>query len=169
MVFKLAIVGSTSDKFDEHSKQVAQNLIKTIINKCVTAHSNVIVVSGASPKGGIDVWAETIAKENNLQTEIHAPQVNCWDNVGNKIGYKSRNMRIAQACDEIHVIVPEKHPSNYVGSKHVYCYHCERHGHTSNHIKSAGCWTAWEAHDIGKNAYIHVIKDRAASAVNEVI
>jgi hypothetical protein len=40
--------------------------------------------------------------------------------------------------------VVAEYPPEYVGMKFDYCYHC----HTSDHIKSGGCWTAHKAEKV---------------------
>jgi len=66
---------------------------------------NVILVSGACPKGGIDIWAEQIADRLGIVKEIYPPTKPTW------YYYKKRNLRISAASDVLFDIEPEYHES----------------------------------------------------------
>lgn len=75
--------------------------------------SQLILVSGGCPKGGVDIYAEIVADTLGIKKEIYEPQVNQWvdwkseaDSEGVVIlkGYKSRNIQIAEACDIFYCI-----------------------------------------------------------------
>ena len=165
-MYKVGIVGHGQNKFNERTKKIAKNTIRNILTKACATHAHVCVVSGHSPVGGIDIWAEEIAAEMNLATDIKAPRQQTWDA---EYGFKQRNLDIARTSDEVHTILVEKLPDGYKGRRFESCYHCDKHGHHAPHVKSGGCWTMWQAQDIGKDVQQHIIKDRAESAVTEVI
>lgn len=51
------------------------------------------VISGACPKGGIDIWAINIAKELGFSTRTFPPRKNEW------YWFKKRNIAMANYCD----------------------------------------------------------------------
>jgi hypothetical protein len=69
-------------------------------------------VSGGCPEGGVDVWAEITALMLNIPMDIKHPEMLQWGDItveGVKyIGYKSRNVMIAEDCDVLYLINPEK-------------------------------------------------------------
>ena len=144
---KIAIVGAEENKWTEEQKRKAKNIIKTtlvkhafketikkldIANTSIELdYSKIILISGHCPKGGVDIWAEEIAKELGIKTEIYEPEVNQWEDLKidwnaknipeNHIckscnpplyhllkGYKSRNIEIARVCDVLYDIEPAK-------------------------------------------------------------
>jgi hypothetical protein len=92
--------------------------------------------------GGVDIWAEEAAEAFRVQTKIYAPEVQKWDGL-DFIGYKQRNLQIAQASNLVLVFVVEKYPPRYKGMRFKGCYHCK--GRISEHVKSGACWTAWKS------------------------
>ena len=146
----IGIVGHGSDKFTERGKSLALLLIKQIFAD--SSFTENILVSGHSPVGGIDIWAEEIANELNITTDIKRPKQNRWDA---EYGYKARNIDIAETSNEVHVIVVDDYPLNYKGMLFNECYHC----HSNKHVKSGGCWTGRYAEKIGKHAIWHIIKN----------
>lgn len=147
---KIAIVGSEGAKFTDIGRESARILIKELIaDPC-------IVVSGHCHLGGIDIWAEDLAKAAGLETLIFPPTENNWE-----YGYKPRNLLIARSCDEIHVISVDKLPDDFKGMTFELCYHCARSKTPRPpHVKSGACWTANQAIKLGKPAYWHVIKNK---------
>lgn len=143
---KVGIVGNGSDKFTETGKNRAKDLIYDILSM----ESSPVVVSGHSPVGGVDIWAEDIAEELGLKTDIKIPEINQWNPRG--YGYKARNLDIAES-DIVHVIVARDYPPNYEGMRFDLCYHCK----TKDHVKSGGCWTGKQALKKGNNAVWHFI------------
>lgn len=140
----IGIVGSEAKKFTPETEHAAKQLIRKLI-----ADPNVTgVTSGHCHLGGIDIWAEEIAKELRLDLYIYPPKNLNWST-----GYKPRNIQIAKTCNELHNITVKHLPPNYQGMKFDSCYHCS----TTAHQKSGGCWTAKYAQKIGKPAYWHVI------------
>jgi hypothetical protein len=139
----IGIIGHGEDKFTLETKAKAITEIKNIFN----SYKNITLVSGHSPVGGIDIWAEEIAKELGLKTIIHTPEVNCWNPVG-KIGYKKRNLNIARDSNIVYIILVKEYPKDYKEQKFLNCYHCN--DNNIKHIKSGACWTGLQAKKLNK-------------------
>jgi len=169
---KIGIIGHAEDKFTEETKQKAVSLIRKILYDAARPVSakvdvgvgqleitkptkEVILVSGRSPLGGIDVWAEEIALALDIETDIKAPKQNRWNA---EYGYRQRNIDIAISSDILHVIVVEEYPPNYNGRRFPMCYHCNK----SDHVKSGACWTAKQALALGKQVVWHIIRTNAS-------
>lgn len=152
----VGIVGSGSDKFTPTTKDMARRLIAGILTAYVSQNYKVVAVSGHSPVGGIDIWAEDIADTMYSQTNgqvgklIFPPKVRSWEK-----GYKLRNLEIANHSNIVHVIVVDKYPESYAGTRFKLCYHCK----TDEHIKSGACWTAKKAIEFGNEAQWHILKN----------
>jgi len=145
---KIGIIGHGQEKFTEKSKQKAITLIIDILQ---SKHLP-IVVSGHSPVGGIDIWAEDVAHDLGLEMDLKIPKQHIWNS---EYGYKQRNLDIAKDSDEVHIILVDKYHSNYNGMRFKTCYHC----HTDNHIKSGACWTGKQAQKLGKKVFWHIINN----------
>lgn len=144
---RIGIVGHGADKFTEESENHAKQIISRIIlQDFKDSKETPVIVSGHSPVGGIDIWAETLAADLGCILDIKTPRQNRWDA---EYGYKARNLDIADSSDVIYVIVVKEYPPNYKGMRFKSCYHC----HKTDHIKSGGCWTAIQAQKLGKPAY----------------
>jgi len=136
----------------------------------------IILISGHCPKGGVDIWAEEIAKELGIQTEIHPAEHKGWkDAVKCQIcgeeyeypinwetfchsgetrhlkGYCSRNIEMAESGDIGYCIVPRSDTS--YSRELWYCRHCGIHGHPTN----GGCWTIKKMKEMGKEVHLVVI------------
>lgn len=70
---------------------------------------------------------------------------------------KERNLLIAQDCDILYNIVVDQYPPTFVGRKFGICYHCAGKPGVIAHVKSGGCWTAYQALRLGKAAHWYVI------------
>lgn len=147
---KVGIVGNGSDKFTAGSRRRAVSEIRYILNNCDHGEG-VTLVSGHSPVGGIDIWAEDAAHEMGYPMDLKIPKQHTWNA---SYGYKQRNLDIARDSDELHVILVDGYPEGYTGVKFKTCYHC----HTGSHIKSGACWTAKQAQTLGKPVFWHIIK-----------
>jgi len=147
---KIGIIGHGTDKFTLDSQRRATGEIWNIFSKYKC--KNLVLVSGHSPVGGIDIWAESVAKEIGLNIDLKIPKQKQWDAA---YGFKQRNLDIAKDSDILHVILVDKYPPNYKGMKFKICYHCK----TSDHVKSGACWTAKEARKLGKEVIYHIIKN----------
>lgn len=133
--FVAGIVGHEAAKFTELGKLRATYKIRDILWDTKMAHSIVRVSSGRCHLGGIDIWAEEVAIDEDCFDEslIFPPKVHSWS-----AGYMPRNIKIARASNEVWSIVVTKLPDDYKGMRHKLCYHCG----TDTHVKSGGCWTA---------------------------
>jgi len=148
-MIKIGIIGHGADKFTEQAKEKA----KLFIYKVLTEHNkDITLISGHSPVGGVDIWAEEIAKKLNIPTDIKNPKQHAWDA---KYGYKQRNLDIAKDSDIVIIILVDKLPISYKGMKFSKCYHCN----TNAHVKSGACWTGKQALKLGKKVNWHIIKN----------
>jgi len=89
------------------------------------------MVSGHSPVGGIDIWAEEEALALGVPLDLKVPTHNSWDPPGG-YGYKARNLDIARDSDVVHVLLADVYPEQYTGRRWDLCYHCK----TNDHVKS---------------------------------
>ena len=159
MYYKIAIVGAEESKFTPRAETRAKQIIADIIAKRLVGHydnekDEPMVVSGHCHLGGVDIWAEDIAKLVGVKTQIFAPKQKNWSH-----GYKPRNIQIAKACNEIHNIVVDVLPPKWDGTAFDVCYHCKRYKFDPFHVKSGGCWTAHFARALRKPAYWHVVSN----------
>ena|SRR6266550_3891525 len=138
---KIGIVGNGTDKFTERGAELAREVILFLLE----SENWDAMVSGHSPVGGIDIWAEEAAIALGIPLDLKIPEVNQWNPPG-RYGYKARNLDIANHSDEVHVIVADVYPQEYRGRRFEVCYH-HRNGEgapfvtPTNHVKSGGCWT----------------------------
>jgi hypothetical protein len=155
--FNIGFVGNGHNKFTALGAVRAKNLIAEILEM----HSSQIdnVISGHSPLGGIDIWAEDYAEHMGYKTIIHNPEIQQW-NPPEGYGYKARNLDIAMNSDLLCVIVANKYPPEYKGKKFDYCYHC-RHMRRDpyDHVKSGGCWTGLNCIERGNRAEWFIIEN----------
>jgi hypothetical protein len=156
IMFKIAIVGPQEDKWTEEQKRKAKDKIYDLIKHAnmpnwggdswfhfraeqgIEFLENTTLVSGHCPKGGIDIFAEEIADELGVKKEIFEPEVEQWEDLivtegKNLIGYKTRNILIAEDCDIIYCIVPY----NPIKT----CYHHKGTEEPTRHPHNGGCWT----------------------------
>ena len=94
---KIGIIGHGADKFTIDSMQAAMAIIENIFEE-----ADITLVSGHSPVGGIDIWAEETARSFGIPCDIKTPKQHKWDSA---YGYKQRNIDIAKDSDELHVIL----------------------------------------------------------------
>jgi len=146
---KIGIIGHGKDKFTEETKKKAIQIIYSIIDT-ICLIKKIIIVSGHSPVGGIDIWAEEVAHKKGIELNLKIPKQHKWDA---EYGYKQRNLDIAKDSDELHIILVKDYPENYKGMKFNICYHCN----TKEHIKSGACWTGKQALKLGKKVKWHII------------
>lgn len=144
---KIAIVGHAQDKFTPATEKKAKELIFEILME----FPNVVLVSGRSPMGGVDLYAEEVADKVGIPKEIKVPKQNYWDG---EYGFKARNLDIARCSDVVHVIVVSRYPDTYTGIRFNRCYHCDM----TNHVKSGACFTAKKARALGKKTYLHILE-----------
>lgn len=149
---RIGIVGNGSDKFTAVGATRAKAAIKNLLYDEIDNHEgNVIVVSGHSPVGGIDIWAEEIGDILGCDLDIKTPEVHQWNPPG-QYGYRARNLDIAKDSDVVYVIIALEYPEEYEGRRFDSCYHCTWHD-VPWHVKSGGCWTGKEAIKAGNEAH----------------
>lgn len=129
----LAIVGAEQKAWTSFDEEAARIVIRRAFEK----FKPLVVVSGACPKGGADIWAADEAKKAGIELLEFEPKHNRWE----PDGFKERNIKIAESCDELICFVKP-------GDKH--CHHCG----VSDHFPNGGCWTAKKARSMGKTVYI---------------
>lgn len=131
--FALGIVGHAQEKFTAETELLAREAIRHLI----VVYGATMIVSGRSPMGGVDLYAEEIAADLGIPTMIFPPATHHWET-----GFRPRNLQIANASDLVACVVVSDYPPGYEGLR-VACYHCK--GRNPQHVKSGGCWTAWKA------------------------
>jgi len=132
--FILGIVGSTANKFNSSTEIAARLAIYDLIAKYLPDS----ICSGGCHLGGIDSWVEEVAKDFGISFAAYLPPKRMWAG-----GYRERNLKIAHTSSLVAVVVPRNYPASYNGTRYATCYHCKKAN--PPHIKSAGCWTAWQA------------------------
>ena len=154
---KIGIVGHGTDKFTPATRRAAVAIIRMLLKP------GDVLVSGHSPVGGIDIWAEEVARDEGIAMDLKIPRQNKWDA---EYGFKQRNLDIARDSDEVHVIVVENYPMDYHGRRWLdddalpVCYHCARLPEVQQpelHVKSGGCWTGIQARRLGKPVTWHIL------------
>ena len=162
----VGIVGAEAAKFTPLGERAARVVIRGILQAAQTEaigdDERVTLVSGGCHLGGVDIWAEEeadIISEMSLRIDkrIHLPKERCWST-----GYKPRNLLIARDSAVVYNITVARYPIGFVGMRFGVCYHCERRFRetdhlTERHVKSGGCWIAYEAEKLGKLAQWYVI------------
>ena len=149
---KVAIIGHAKEKFTPETEEIARHIIRHILSR----ERDIILVSGRSPMGGIDVWAEEEADRLGVPKRIFAPKQHSW---GGEYGFRARNIDIAKYSDEVHIILVSEYPPGYKGMRFDYCYHCAEAGcpDPRSHVKSGACWTGHLARKMGKKVVWHII------------
>lgn len=143
---RVGIVGNGSDKFTPVGEERARRIIRQILTNGQPWEA---MVSGHSPVGGIDIWAEEEATALGVPLDLKIPTTNQWDPPGG-YGYKARNLDIAHDSSIVYVILADVYPAEYAGRRFNICYH-HRGGEGApsvtpeNHVKSGGCWTGKHA------------------------
>lgn len=116
---KIGIVGSSKIQLED-ALPVVEKIIM-MYNPTTTEF-----VSGGA--AGVDRAVMIVCDLFNIKFTPYPPDVESWNDVGDKIGYKTRNLKIAAVSD--HVVS--------IALSGGYCYHC----HSDTHQKTAGCFTA---------------------------
>lgn len=138
---KVAIVGTTH--LTENQQKDMRESISVLLNYCFTLDDTIIISGGAR---GVDTIAIDVAHDLGFKTKTFPPQTQHWEDVEGKIGFKTRNLEIASQCDELYCFS--------VPVRNTKCYH---HETPQEHEKTAGCWTASKAHEMGKAWQLIVI------------
>lgn len=132
----LGVVGPEQAKFTPETERLCRDAIRRAIKR----HGATTIVSGHCHLGGVDIFAEEIAKDLGLQTLIFEPKQQSWFG---SYGYRARNLDIAKNSDLVFVpalrVLPPSYNSQWRFEK---CYHCR--DQNPPHVKSGGCWTAWK-------------------------
>lgn len=134
---KVAIVGTTTNLSENEDRDMRQFIAITLKN--LPPHTT--IVSGGAK--GVDTIAKEIATGLGLKTEIHNPILSTWSE------FKKRNLIIADQCDELFCFT--------VPTRKTKCFH---HNTVQNHEKTAGCWTARKAEQLGKPTKLIVLPNR---------
>lgn len=131
----IGIVGSEGKKFTAETEAKAREIIRGLIAEydCVC--------SGECHLGGVDIYAREEAIKAGKKFIPCPPAALSWE-----IGYKPRNIKIAETSDETVCITVSKLPDSYKGMTFLKCYHCN----SNDHVKSGGCWTTKYARKLGK-------------------
>jgi len=145
--YVVGIVGSEAAKFTAVTEFEAKKIIRSILMRPEVTG----VSSGACHLGGIDIWAEEIGRELGLKLHIFPSTKHQWE----PNGYMERNLKIVEASNEVHCITVKVLPDKYRGMRWEACYHCRER--IADHVKSGGCWTAWQAYKRGKAAQWHIL------------
>ncbi len=146
---KVAIVGTTANLTDNGERDMRQHI--TLVLKRYPMDT--IIISGGAK--GVDTTALEVAKGLGFQIQEYKPEKEEWKY------YKKRNLQIANDCDELYCFS--------VSVRKTKCYH---HTTPQKHEKTAGCWTANKAMQMGKPCILIVftiasqIRDKAQSSLN---
>lgn len=151
----LGIVGNGSDKFTGAGMLQA----KWAIQDAILYYEPEAVVSGHSPVGGVDIWAEEAARQMDVELDLKVPEKNQWNPPG-AYGYKARNIDIAKDSDVLIVVLADQYPDEYTGKRFQYCYHHSPVG--TDHVKSGGCWTGKTAAGLGKEVHWYIVHNYPA-------
>ena len=147
MTSRVGIVGNGADKFNSLQVSKVKDLITLLLQDAGT-----VLISGHSPVGGVDIWAEEIALQLGIGLDIKTPKAHSWSGI---YGYRGRNLDIAKSSDIVHIIVSQQYPEGYEGGRFKICYHCG--SERPPHVKSGGCWTGIKAQALGKTVIWHII------------
>jgi hypothetical protein len=130
----LGIVGHAADKFTLRTESLARDAI----TDAIVRHNPRLIVSGGCHLGGVDIWAEEIARACGVPLHVYLPADRTW--IG---GYRERNLQIAES-DLVLCVVVQDYPLGYSLPRYGggLCYHCGTRN--PRHVKSGGCWTAWK-------------------------
>ena len=137
---KVAIVGTTAI-LSENEERHAREHISLILKSCPTG---TLIISGGAK--GVDTIAIEIAHDLGYPTKIYKPEIEEWTPPNGKIGYKKRNLQIAKECEELYCFA--------VSLRKEKCYH---HEIPQYHEKTAGCYTAQKAGELGKSTMLIVL------------
>jgi hypothetical protein len=154
----LGIVGPEKAKFTHAGFHRAI----AAINRLIDHYQPKAISSGGCHLGGVDIWAEAVAKKAGCFDEkyIFLPKELKW-----KTGFEPRNIQIATASDVVVTLAVNRYHDEYAFEKFPCCYHCKRWDKSKSvadrgldHVKGGGCWTRWYAHRLGKETRIVIIE-----------
>lgn len=105
----VAIVGSAELTPEQHTQ--AGRLVRLIVTSYrwqvdaqIVPEDYIVIVSGASPKGGVDLLAAECAYELRLPLLEFKPKNNRWE----PDGYKARNLEIAFRADILYRVATQE-------------------------------------------------------------
>ena len=122
---RIAICGSEEKYWTPEQRtkvvvRIRDCLMQWSVSPAINTMSDIILVSGGCPKGGVDIWAEIVADVLGIEKDIHAPGINQWESTFADFGddpehssyrrlkgYKERNIEIAEMCDVLYCIDPK--------------------------------------------------------------
>lgn len=145
---KVAIVGSEEQFWTPEQRTKVVKIIKRIYDGYVVYGlgtidtKDIVLVSGGCPKGGVDIYAEIVADVLGIEKDIKYPEINQWEDKITyddsrinppeiQLGYKSRNIEIAETCDILYCIDPKVRG-----------------------WKTGGQWTMRKAKELGKEVHL---------------
>jgi len=98
---RIAIIGASKHKWKNPKKAEAE--VQRAVTSILSGQDpdTTIFVSGGSPAGGVDIWAEKIADELKLKKRIFEPRGQAWHL------FMERNKKIAEFADVVYDIEPE--------------------------------------------------------------
>ena len=135
---KIAIVGAS--KLTENEERDARQFCGLMMNQWKSEYDDLEIISGGAK--GVDTIAIEVAEGLGISTHKIPPDVEEWNDVDDMIGYRSRNIKIAEECDKLYCL-----PANFRSES---CYHCG----TDEHERSGGCWTANRTRQMGKEVMV---------------
>lgn len=145
-MIKIAIVGISAGRYSDRQESEIRKRIAFILKE----YAEPVLVSGHSPKGGVDIFAEEIFRGLYPEVEPIIYPANKdhehWHCSLSCQGYRYRNGLIAENCDELYCIT--------VKDESEYCYHCQTVGHKRN----GGCWTMQIARLLNKPGELVIIE-----------
>jgi len=102
---RLAIVGSSAAAWGERNT-INSLRAMTAVNVVIQIWKPTLIISGECPKGGVDEWAEELARDQEIPFKGYPPVTSNW------AGYRARNIQIAEACDRL-VAIRSVHSKTY--------------------------------------------------------
>jgi len=141
-MINVAIVGASS--LGKEQMEYVKNECESLLKQFIIDYgiNNITFISGGAK--GVDTIAENMAKKLNITPDIKKPETPHWEDQDGKIGFKTRNLMIADKCDILYCF-----PSKYSNEE---CYHCGKS--IPKHQVSGGCWTLKKAREMGKRVFL---------------
>ena len=133
---KIAIVG-TSKLIEGYETKFTTSIVCNELFR----EPGISIITGDAD--GVDSIARHTKSPDSSLDVIMAPAKQ-WENKEGKVGYKIRNMKIAEKCDELICITTR--------TRREKCYHCNL-----DHERTGGCWTMGYAKSLDKPTRLYVI------------
>ena len=111
---KIGITGHRESKWKD--KQFARQVVFEVLSKFKKRIT--ILGSGHCPLGGVDIWAEEFAKNNNIKLKLFPP----YKNLPSPERYLKRNREMIEWCDYLIAFISKYHPKNKGGSWYTINY-----------------------------------------------